>query len=127
MLNIIDDFVKPRVQNEIEEMLMRTNFPYFYSTESVHLDITDTIMPDNNSLVVPQFFHMFVIDGKVNSQQHSIVAPVTNKLIETIDEAFEAAIERAALETFEGRYDVDELTQMIDVEKVKKAALNLII
>ena len=50
-----------------------------------------------------------------------------DELIETIDEAFEAAIERAALEAFEGRHDVDELNQMIDVEKVKQAALSLII
>lgn len=48
------------------------------------------------------------------------------ELIETIDEAFEAAIKRAALEAFEGRHDGDELEQMIDVAQVKEAALNLI-
>ncbi|MGL5805781.1 MAG: DUF29 family protein [Xenococcaceae cyanobacterium] len=49
-----------------------------------------------------------------------------DELIETIDEAFEAAIERAALEAFEGRYDRDELNQTIDPEKVKETALTLI-
>ena len=49
-----------------------------------------------------------------------------DELIETIDEAFEAAIERAALEAFEGRHDSDELQQLIDVEKVKEIALDLI-
>ena len=49
-----------------------------------------------------------------------------DELIETIDEAFEAAIERAALEAFEGRHDGDELEQMIDGAKVKETALNLI-
>ena len=49
------------------------------------------------------------------------------ELIETIDEAFEAAMERAALEAFEGRHDVDELNQMIDAKRVKKAALTLIL
>ena len=48
------------------------------------------------------------------------------ELIETIDEAFEAAIERAALEAFEGRHDGDELERMIDGAKVKETALNLI-
>ncbi len=48
------------------------------------------------------------------------------ELIETIDEAFEAAIERAALEAFEGRHDSHELIQMIDAEEVKKSALTLI-
>ncbi|GAB4531543.1 MAG: hypothetical protein Tsb0014_15200 [Pleurocapsa sp.] len=50
----------------------------------------------------------------------------SEELIETIDEAFEAAIERAALEAFEGRYDSNELEQMIDVKQVKQTALNLI-
>jgi hypothetical protein len=49
-----------------------------------------------------------------------------DELIETIDEAFEAALERAALEVFEGRHDRDELTHMIDAKKVKKIALTLI-
>ena len=48
------------------------------------------------------------------------------ELIETIDEAFEAAIKRAALEAFEGKHDHDELQQMIDVSGVKQAAFNLI-
>jgi hypothetical protein len=50
-----------------------------------------------------------------------------DELIETIDEAFEAAIERAALEAFEGRHDKDELNQIIDEKKVKETALSLII
>jgi hypothetical protein len=49
------------------------------------------------------------------------------ELIETIDEAFEAAIKRASLEAFEGRHDSDELKQMIDVPKTKQTALTLII
>ena len=48
------------------------------------------------------------------------------ELIETIDEAFEAAIERAALEAFEGRHDSEELKQIIDVAQVKQTALKLI-
>ncbi len=48
------------------------------------------------------------------------------ELIETIDEAFEAAIKRASLEVFEGRHDGDELAQMINIAKVKQAALDLI-
>ena len=48
------------------------------------------------------------------------------ELIETIDEAFEAAIKRASLEAFEGRHDGDELSQMINIARVKQAALDLI-
>lgn len=48
------------------------------------------------------------------------------ELKETIDEAFEAAIERASLEAFEGRYDSEELKQMLEIEDIKEAALSLI-
>ncbi|MEM8828374.1 MAG: DUF29 family protein [Cyanobacteria bacterium P01_G01_bin.19] len=48
------------------------------------------------------------------------------ELIETIDEAFEAASRRAALEAFEGKYDHGELQQMIDVSGVKQAAFDLV-
>lgn len=48
------------------------------------------------------------------------------ELKETIDEAFEAAIERASLEAFEGSYDSEELKQKIEIEDIKEAALNLI-
>ena len=49
-----------------------------------------------------------------------------DELIETIEEAFEAAIKRAALEAFEGRHDGAELAQMIDTVKIKETALTLI-
>lgn len=48
------------------------------------------------------------------------------ELKETIDEAFEAAIEKASLEAFEGKYDSEELKQIVEIEKIKEAALNLI-
>ena len=85
MLNIIDDFVKPRIQDEIEKILLGNNFPYFYTTESVYLDNTDTAMADASALDVPQFFHMFVSEGKVNSQLYNTIAPISNKIIDTVD------------------------------------------
>ena len=48
------------------------------------------------------------------------------ELKETIDEAFEAAIERASLEAFEGIYDSNQLRQIIEAKTIKKIALNLI-
>jgi hypothetical protein len=85
MLNVIDDFIKPRIQDEMEKILLGNNFPYFYTDESVYLDNTDTIMADNNSLDVPQFFHMFITDGKITSQHHNIISPLSHKLIDIID------------------------------------------
>jgi Domain of unknown function DUF29 len=48
------------------------------------------------------------------------------ELMETIDDAFQSAVERAALEAFEGMYREEELLEMIDPEVVKAKALNLI-
>jgi len=48
------------------------------------------------------------------------------ELMETIDDAFQSAVERAALEAFEGMYREGELLEMIDPEEVKAKALNLI-
>jgi hypothetical protein len=48
------------------------------------------------------------------------------ELRETIDDAFQSAVERAALEAFEGMYREGELLEMIDPEEVKAKALNLI-
>jgi 2OG-Fe(II) oxygenase superfamily len=85
MLHIIDDFVKPRLQDEIEKIFLGNNFPYFYITESVDTTDTETAMSDVNTLDVPQFFHMFILDGKINSQFYNTVAPVANKLLDVID------------------------------------------
>jgi hypothetical protein len=86
MLNIIDDFIKTHVQNEIEEILLGSNFPYFYCKESVDLGDSDTIIIDDNSTVVPQFFHMFITEQKVNSQYSNIILPISHKLIDIIDD-----------------------------------------
>ena len=114
MLNIIDNFVKPHIQDEIEKVLMGTNFPYFYSLESVHLDITDTVMPDNNALDVPQFFHMFVADGKINSQHYNVITPISNKLIEVIDEDCYLLRCKVNLNTIDSRFGDRYHTPHID-------------
>ena len=85
MLNIIDNFVKPRLQDEIEQIFLGNNFPYFYISESVDTGDADTVMTDSDALDVAQFFHMFILDGKVNSQFYNAVAPIANKLVDVID------------------------------------------
>ncbi len=43
-----------------------------------------------------------------------------------IDEAYQPALERAALESFEGRYDDRELGQLVDKTLIKQKAISLI-
>lgn len=85
MLNIIDNFIKPHIQDSLEELCLSNFFPYFYNKETVELDGTNNYFVDNNTLDVPQFFHMFIMDGQVTSQNYVNVSPISNKLIDVID------------------------------------------
>jgi hypothetical protein len=49
------------------------------------------------------------------------------ELCEVLTEAYQPALERAALEAFEGRYDDVELGQMVDRATIEQKALELII
>ncbi|MFG3816370.1 DUF29 family protein [Limnothrix redekei] len=49
-----------------------------------------------------------------------------DELQEILDEAYASAIDRAALETFEGRYEAEELAAMVDRAAILKQALTMI-
>ncbi len=49
------------------------------------------------------------------------------ELRETIEDAYETALDNAALEAFEGRYSESELAGMVDDEKIRKEALQMIL
>jgi len=85
MLNIIDNFIKPHIQDSLEYLCLNESLPYFYNKETVELDGTDNYFVDDNTLDVPQFFHMFIMDGQINSKHYSNVSPISNKLIDIID------------------------------------------
>ncbi len=91
-MQIINDFVKPRVQDSIEQMLLGNNFPYFYVNErsiphahDASDRTTGEIMLDANTVEAPQFFHMFVMGGQVNSPAYADIAPIANKLLDIVD------------------------------------------
>ena len=46
---------------------------------------------------------------------------------DAIDEIYQAALDRASLEVFEGQYDVSLFPQKIDEKRIKKEALELIL
>jgi len=49
-----------------------------------------------------------------------------SEIIEILNEAYPAAIQRASLEVFEGRYDEDELSKMLDKDEIIHKAFDLI-
>ena len=49
-----------------------------------------------------------------------IIGFTEEELRETVQEAYEAALDNAALEAFEGRYSKSELAEMVDEEKIRK-------
>ena len=50
-----------------------------------------------------------------------------DELQEAIDEIYQAALDLASLEAFEGQYDELYLARKIDEKQLKKEALNLIL
>jgi len=114
MLNVIDDFIKLRFQNDIEKLLLGNNFPYFYTNESVYLDSIDTVMIDENTLNVPQFFHMFITDGQVSSQYYNNISPISNKLIDTVDDDYYISRCKVNFNTIDSRFENRYHTPHID-------------
>ena len=47
-------------------------------------------------------------------------------LVEIINEAYPRAIREASYEAFEGKYGVEELEELIDINQVKSKAINLL-
>lgn len=95
-MQIIENFIKPRIQDEIESLLTGSNFPYFYSSvscvptgykeaENEDARLTGDILLDGNTIQAPQFMHLFVADGAVNSEAYKNVAPILNKVIDLVD------------------------------------------
>lgn len=95
-MQIINDFIKPRIQNELEALLTGGNFPYFYSSESCvpagykedeNEDdrLTGSLLVDENTIEAPQFMHMLVTDGSINSNSYNNVAPILHKVVDMLD------------------------------------------
>ncbi|MDQ3013688.1 MAG: DUF29 domain-containing protein [Acidobacteriota bacterium] len=66
--------------------------------------------------------------NRTNKRQHAGGYYLSRPdLIGAIDGAYEEALDHAALEAFEGRYDPPELGKMVDADRVKAEALKLIL
>lgn len=47
------------------------------------------------------------------------------EIAETLQDAYELALRKASVEAFEGRYEVDEIAQMVDEKNILENALHL--
>jgi hypothetical protein len=118
-MQIINDFVKPRIQDELEALLTGGNFPYFFSSESCvptgykedeneDSRLTGALLVDENTIEAPQFMHMFVSDGAINSGSYNNVAPILNKVVDLIDGDYYVAKCKVNMNLadvrFEGKY-----------------------
>jgi hypothetical protein len=95
-MKIITNFVKPRIQNELEALFTHGNFPYFYNQAScVPADyrqdanedprITGEVLTTENTVESPQFSHTLFSSGAINSDSYNNVTPILNKLIDIVD------------------------------------------
>jgi len=49
------------------------------------------------------------------------------ELLETIHDAYESALREAAIQAFEGSYEAEEISEMVDREEIIKTAIDLIL
>ncbi|MGC9503317.1 DUF29 family protein [Baaleninema sp.] len=49
-----------------------------------------------------------------------------DELRETLEDAYELALEKAALEAFEGRYEAEEIGKMVEFDEIIQKAIDLI-
>lgn len=126
-MQIINNFVKPRIQDELEKLFLSNNFPYFYVNESCSTTdyvtnedakLTGDLLIDNNTIDAPQFFHMFVADGGINSAAYSDISPIINKLIDSIKEdyfVYRCKVNMNLIDTrFEGKYNAPHIDNGFD-------------
>ncbi|EGJ35584.1 MULTISPECIES: DUF29 family protein [Moorena] len=49
------------------------------------------------------------------------------ELLETLEDAYESALDRASLEAFQGTYEAEEIAKMVEREEIIKTAMDLIL
>jgi len=112
-MQVISNFVKPRIQDELEKLFLGDSFPYFYNSASVYEPSGNSLV-DVNTVEAPQFSHLFVSEGAVNSNTYNNIAPIINKLIDTIDGDYYVYRCKVNLNTIDTRFDGKYHTPHID-------------
>ena len=65
---------------------------------------------------------------RTNSREKAKGTYMTDtELVTTLEDAYDLALEKAALEAFEGKYEAEGLSQLVQREEIIKKAMNLIL
>lgn len=84
-MQIINNFILPYYQDKIENILTSNQFPYFYGENTVNLNLTNTYFIDNKTSDDPQFTHILVENGNINSNYFSLyIKRIIDKLEEEL-------------------------------------------
>jgi hypothetical protein len=124
-VQIINNFVKPRIQDELETLFLGNNFPYFFNKESCvpagykedeneDKRLTGATLIDENTIEAPQFMHLVVSDGAVNSEAYKNVAPIINKVIDLVDGDYFVAKCKVNMNLIDTRFEGKHHTPHID-------------
>lgn len=95
-LKIIENAVDKKSFDQIYELVVKDNFPYFLGLDSgEYTRIEDTIFPIKNGFITPQLSHGLVLDKKINSPYAEIFIPIILKLMK--DNNIEGYIHKAKI------------------------------
>lgn len=81
--NVIENIVPPDIQDKVENRFLGPNFPLFLNTRSVNLD-EKTAFSDPHTKDGCRFNHTFVHEGKLVSNDWSLIEPIALALVQKI-------------------------------------------
>jgi hypothetical protein len=104
-MKIIDDFIKPTLQDKLVRLCEANDFPYFFSADTVDAGYRDIgWFDDENTIHTPQFVHSLVECGRINSPFFNEFAPVFHKLYDLMEGDFELVRYKVNLNPRDGRF-----------------------
>ena len=80
-MKIIDNCISKELQNKIEKYFVNKTFPWFYQENSLPLNTPKRYKKENNNTFnAPQFTHLFIDQGKINSSHMTIIIELLKEL-----------------------------------------------
>lgn len=124
-MQIINNFVKPSIQDELEALFSGNSFPYYYSKESCvppgykefegeDPRLTGDAFVDENTIESVQFSHILFSATGINSDYYIRVLPIINKLIDSLDGDYRLYRCKVNLNLADVRFGGKYLTPHID-------------
>ena len=76
MIQVIDKFLEEKELEKIDFLFSETNLPWFFNASSIYAHGDPNAQDDKKFM----FTHMFMFEGKVNSDFYPVIEPIINKL-----------------------------------------------